>query len=403
MSMEAKERSFEELAENYDIHDVDVLKHHFDLLRYMRDHGPIHRSAMHDGYWVLVGYDAVWKAARDPLLFSSANGVMSVGTDKETLMKPIETDPPEHLYWRRLMMPFFTQRAADSIHEPMGKYADSLIDKFIGTGRTEIISGYSLPLEHRAFFGLIMNVSDEDTEFCMAALDDAIYSDDADARADGWARVGQFCYELWDRREGLPSDGGLVDTIRTGTIDGAPVTKEDFAGWGTMAIAAGAETTPHAIGHLFVHLATHPEVRRRAAGDPEYLRAVVEESLRHQSPSTTITRTITRDTEFEGKELKAGEKAVLLWASANRDESRCPHADAFDPSREAFRNVAFGAGVHRCIGERHARALMFVAAQRFLERIPEFSLERGVEIKYMMGQTRGPVSVPLVFPHGATA
>jgi cytochrome P450 len=396
--METAPRSLEEVAQNYDIHDDEVRKNHFELLSHMRERGPVYRSTMHDGYWVLVGYEAVWQAARDPELFSSASGVMSVGTNKEMLMKPIETDPPEHLYWRRLMVPFFTQRAADSIHEPMGKYADELIDGFFDRGAIEIIRGYALPLEHRAFFRMIMDLTEEDTEVCMAALDDAIYAQEADARAHGWARVGQFCYELWDRRQGLPSDGGLVDTMRIGTIDGRPVTREDFAGWGIMTIAAGAETTPSAIGHLFVHLATYPEVRRRAAVDPVYLRAVVEESLRHQSPSNTITRTVTKDSEFHGQQLQSGEKAVLLWASANRDESLCPHAEAFDPGRDPCRHVAFGAGVHKCIGERHARALMFVAAQRFLARIPEFSLEPGVEIEYMMAQTRGPVSVPVVFP-----
>lgn len=392
---DSAEASLAELARNYDVHDERIKKRHHEVLDYMRSQGPVVRADTYGGHWVLVGYDAVQEAALDGQTFSSASGTI-LGSDHEGKFKPNELDLPEARPWRNIMAPFFTKKVADNLIPPITVVADELLDKLAGNRSFDVLTEYAKPVVHYAVFREVMGFDADQTAFCVDAVENALFGSDEETRLSAWGRLVGFCSDFWDAKQDQPVDGGLVDAIRTGDIDGEPVTKEDFIGWSIQMIAGGVETTPFALGNLFVHLAEHTDVRHKAAQDGAYLRNTIDESLRFESPAIWITRTLTKDIEFQGQQMKEGDKALLVWAAGNRDEAMFEDSTTFNPGRCPIRHLAFGQGVHRCVGERVALSAMIVATRELLARFPDFSLDPDNPVVYKMGPSRGPSSLPIV-------
>ncbi len=390
-------RSLDERARTYNNHDADIAQTYYDLIDHMVAKGPIHWSEACGGYWVITGYEEVLQAARDHESFSAASGTSEPGTYKPFMWKPLEMDPPENAPWRRLMAPYFNKPRAEELLTPMHAVADDLIDGFIETGRVEVLKDFGFPLEYYGFFRLFMNFNQEQMDFSVHALHTAMYSDDEGERTQGWVDLAKFLNDLWDEREGTPPDGGLIDSIRTAIIDGERISRKDFEGWGSMMLAGGTSPTPKALGNLFILLAQDDELRRAARGNPDIIYKAIDEVVRYQPPATGSGRTVTKDMVVGGQQLRKGETVLLSWSGANRDSALCPHADTFDPMREATRHVGFGGGAHRCIGEHHARAMMFAAVERMLDRIPDFHLDPTEQVVWLHGMTRGPRAVHLNF------
>lgn len=394
--------NYEELARNFDVHSPELNKCLFQTLAHMREQGPIQRAATYGGHWLIVGHNEVGKAARDWRHFTNTQGVV-IGDDKPQKFIPEEYDPPLHSAFRQILNPFFSKQAGEALKEPLSKYADGLIDGFKGRGAVDLTEEYAMPIASHVFFELIFNFSSAQAEFCASATHDAMFSNDDEKRASGFRRLKEFATELIEQRRGQPSDGGVIDTLRTGSIriqgKTRPITEEETIGAIQLMIIGGDDTAVHAMGDMFVVLASDPAIRDRIIADISLMPQAVEESIRLMSPAVQLARTVVEDMEFEGVQMRAGDKVTLMWGSANRDASVFDNADKFDLDRANVKDhLAFGAGPHRCIGEWFARAIVSVAAERLLAKIPDLMLDIPRQaVAYRMGQSRGPISVPVRF------
>lgn len=387
-----------ELCRNFDVHDPRLNARLYETLEHLRRRGPVHYSEAHGGHWVVVGHREVAEAARDWRHFSSAGGVVLAGTKPQKYV-PVELDPPEHQAFRRLLNPHFSKQAAASYEPELTRFADELIDRFVGKGSADLADAYAKPLAAHFFFDLFFGLSPEDASGCEAATNQAMFSSSVDDQIEGFGRLERLVQTLVENRRGRPSDGGFIDAIRTGEVDGRLVSEEELIGIIQLMIVGGDDTAVHTIGNVLLELGRHPEIRDRLAADPSLMPAVLEETIRHMPPAVSIARTVAADVILGGEQLRAGDRVVLLWSSANRDESVFDDAGTFRLGRENMKqHIAFGGGVHKCIGEWFARTIVTVAVERILARIPEFVVPEGAEIAYRTGQSRGPTAVPALFP-----
>ncbi len=202
-----------------------------------------------------------------------------------------------------------------------------------------------------------------------------------------------FRAQLTQRRE-EPGDD-IISLLAHSEIDGAPLLDRTIAAGAYVVLLAGIDTVWTVLGAAILHLARHPEDLRRLQQDPDLLDSAVEEFLRFYAPAE-LSRLVTRDTELGGKTLRAGEHVLLSFPAASRDPDVFPDADTFVIDRAHNRHVAFGVGIHRCIGSNLARMELHVALAASLRRIPQFTLDLSRPVEMTEGGiVRGPRTVPL--------
>jgi cytochrome P450 len=176
-----------------------------------------------------------------------------------------------------------------------------------------------------------------------------------------------------------------------------PVTQEEIIGTVQLLILGGLETTAGALGSMMLRFCRDRSIADLLRSQPELIPAAVEELLRLDGPFIAITRTAMRDAELGGQAIKSGEKVIIYWASANRDEGEFTHPDEFHVDRSSNRHLAFGAGPHRCAGSNLARQNLRVALEELLPRLADLRLEEGADIHFHSTFTRAPLSVPITF------
>jgi cytochrome P450 len=197
------------------------------------------------------------------------------------------------------------------------------------------------------------------------------------------------------KRRARPSDD-LITYLINARIDGRPLSDEHINGSLRLLLIAGIATTWSAIGSCLWHLAMHPNDRRRLAADPDLIPTAVEEFLRAYA-SATVAREVVKETKINGCVFKPGQMVLLSFGAANRDPDKFPDADRVVIDRPKNPHVAFGLGIHRCIGSNLARMEINVALQEWLARIPEFRLDPAIEVKWSEGQGRGLRRLPMLF------
>jgi cytochrome P450 len=162
-------------------------------------------------------------------------------------------------------------------------------------------------------------------------------------------------------------------------------------------VVAGLDTTSAGLGNALAFLGRRPDLRRRLVEDPSWLPSAVEESLRYESPVTAMARTAARGVELGGEQIKQGDRLLLMWSAANRDGAEFPDADEFVVERQPNRHVAFGVGVHRCMGSNIARSIMCIALGEVLARMPDYrivgtgNVQRFADASFVYAPTTLPV------------
>ena len=180
-------------------------------------------------------------------------------------------------------------------------------------------------------------------------------------------------------------------------IEGRPITHDEVVGIILLLILGGLETTTGALGHMMIRFSRQPEIQTLLRDRPELIPSGVEELLRLDGPFIAITRTATRDVEIGSRQIKRGDKVIIYWASADRDEEEFPEADRFDLGRLSNRHLAFGLGPHRCAGSNLARMNLRIALEELLGRLDHIKLQNGADIRYHSIFNRAPLAVPLTF------
>jgi hypothetical protein len=188
--------------------------------------------------------------------------------------------------------------------------------------------------------------------------------------------------------------GGVFSFLLDRQSSDPSLTDERIVGMSFLMLIAGIDTTWSALGATLWHLAMHPQDRRALAADPTLIPAAVDESLRMYSP-VTIGRVVADDTVVGERAVCPGQRVVLAWGAANHDPAVFDRPDTFVLDRGRNRHIAFGVGIHRCLGAHLAQMELRIALEEWLHRIPEFEVVPGAEIAWTAGNTRGPKSLPL--------
>jgi cytochrome P450 len=373
----------------------------------LRRNCPMAWTEAHGGFWVVSRYDDVTDAARDDDRFRSAEGVTIPRAPFRVI--PIEMDPPEFFGLRRVLNPPFSPGAVARLEPMIRRITDELIDGFIETGRVEFIDQLARPLPGRVTLRIVGFPEEEWPAFhkaLFAALHTAF--DGPDAAMD--AKKAMLAGRMWQRdriRELIthhrehPGDDDLTTLLMEADVDGRRLTDDELVDTLALVLDGGLDTTASSIGLAVVRLSQNPAMKQALLDDPALLASAVEEFLRVDTPVQGLARTAARDCEFAGQQVAAGERLLLLWASANRDDAAFEQPDDVILDRAGNRHITFGVGNHRCIGSHLARLMFSVALERVLARLPDFTVpEGGVERAPDVGTIYALHGVDAVFTPG---
>lgn len=356
--------------------------------------GTIHRT---DFAWLVTGYDACISALREPRFSSvlldidvqDADGNSSVAAQLARDLI-INQDPPVHTRIRSIVNRAFTPRAAEQKKDMLLKLSAEVIDAAIerAEGATEpvdFINEIAQPLPSYALCEILgVPRADRVTFYnwadqIVAFVEGIALTDDKRAAAETAAQeFTAYTEALIDERKARPRDDLLSEMIRA-EEDGDRLSHQELVALIMALIIAGNETTTSVLGSAILGLKDRPDARALVAGDPTILPAAVAEFLRHDGPVRAAARTTTEDMEFEGAHLRKGEFVMVAVGAANHDPTRFPDPTTLDFTRENLPGIAFGYGIHYCVGAALARTQLEIALPYLYQRLPNL---QPVEVSY---------------------
>ncbi len=387
---------------DFDLFDPRFIADPYPVYRDLRERCPVAHTERGKSTFMPTTYEDVAQVAHDTEHFSSRDvGVVSAANGSFLVAPPITSDPPFHTDARRLLLPAFSPKAVEQLRPTTVAMADQLIDAIEGTGRADAAADYAQHLPPRVIalmLGIPTEEEDRFTDWAVRILQ--IGPTDPEVGRLATREVLDYFRGQVERRANEPGDD-LVSHLLACRLDGAPLSEKHVLGTCFLLLVAGIDTTWSSIGSSLWHLATHPEDRARLVADPALIPTAIEEFLRAYGP-VTMAREVIGETEIGGRTVCPGEKVLLTFPAANRDPDRFADPDEVMIDRQQNRHIAFGVGIHRCLGSNLARMELQVAVERWLDRIPDFELAPGAEVTWTGGQVRGPRTVPVVFPPRGT-
>jgi cytochrome P450 len=361
---------------------------------------PVAHSDQYGGFWVASRYEDVLAVAQDWETWSSELGITVPHQELPGDMKilPVSVDPPLQRTFKRLINAHFTLKAVAPWEEPTRALVNRLIDRFADAGRCDFMESFARPFPGLAFFDLALHAPAEDlaevNDWATAAsLPHLSESRDSMLKLAGWIA------ELIEARRQSGPRGDVIDAVLEADIDGRPITVPEAIGTVQLLILGGLETTAGVLGMAMQRFCAEPAIPEMLRDRPELIPDAVEELLRLDGSFICIGRTARHDTETGGRSIKAGERIIIYWASANRDEAEFEQPDVFVVDRARNRHIAFGAGPHRCAGSNLGRLNLRVALEELTRRLGDFSLDLppGGRIEYHSTFNRAPETVPITF------
>lgn len=385
---------------SYSPFDPEVIDDPYPVYRELRERAPAYWSPT-AGSWVLSRYDDVAAALQDPTTYSSASGIFPTPpeVDMTELFLPmlIMTDPPRHTQLRRIVSRAFTPRRIADLEPHIATLVDDLLDHAPDDGGWDFVARLAGPLPAIVIADMLgVPRADRDqfrtwsTTLIQSNPTRGEFGPGLDAAAALYAYFTEF---LAERRAAPQAD--LMSALVHAEVGGERLSEEELLGFCLLLLVAGHETTTNLLSNSAVVLAHHPEARQGLADDPQLAPAAVEELLRYDSPVQGLSRTLTRPVQLHGERLDAGDTVLLLFGSANRDDHAFPDADRFDIHRAPERQVAFGRGIHFCLGASLARLEARLALQALLRRHRDWDVDLDAAIRLRSGPIRGYASLPL--------
>ena len=381
--------SLAEIAASFDHNDHAMRRRCGEVYASLRAGCPVFWTESWGGYWVASSYEDVYEAARDPERFASAPGVMIPPVGHGRPLLPMESDPPDHLAYRELLLPRFAPAAVARLESDVRELAAALVDGVARDGHADLYETLAKPLPLLMITRLLgIERDDQFWEWVELLMYGRVEGVDAATVIATAGALYDFLAAQLEQRRAVPGDD-LLSLLLEGNVNGRPYTQDEILDLGFFLVIAGIENTAFSIRATLRHLAVHPEDRAALAAEPALINNVVEQSLRLYAPVTGLARTVTRDASLGGAQLRAGDRLLLLFGSANRDETVFEDADAFHLDRRDGRHVAFGIGPHRCVGSHLARLEVRIAVEELLKRVPDFQLA-GADLGW---GTAGPLEV----------
>ena len=398
----------EDWATDYDIFDPGYVRDPAPVWDELRERCPIAHTTRWGGSWLPTRYEDVQAMVRMVRELSSRAPAVVPPTPelREELIQelkaygtenpPITADPPEHLPYRRLILPFFSPKAVALQREYTAEVCNALIDKFIDRGSCDAAEEYAQQIPPRIIarvIGIDESRVDEFVTWTRGVLE--LGQTQPELRIKYRRVIREFFLELVAERRKEPRDD-IVSQLLEAEVDGERLVDHKVAGICNLLLVAGIDTTWSSIGAALLHFAATAQDRRRVAGERDLMPTAIEEMLRFYAP-VTMARKVTEPVTVGDVTFNPGEKVLLNFPAANRDPAAFERADEVVLDRERNRHIAFGVGIHRCAGSNLARMEMDIALNTWFDRIPEFELSDADAVTWSGGQVRGPRNIPVRF------
>jgi cytochrome P450 len=384
-STDAPETTEEEAASPFD-GASDMAANPQPIFKALRDDSPV--LAL-EGSLVLSRKSDIDEALRHPEMFTSNMSAVDLKNVRPLI--PLQIDPPDHKKYRKLLDPIFAPRFMTAMEDEVAVLVNDLIDRFIARGEVDFSAEFSTPYPSQVFLTLLGLPLDELPRFL--AMKDGIIRPDhvtghpyGSAEADAHQQevadsIYAYFNQVLDERQGEPR-ADLVSRFLSAEVDGHQLTREDILDICFLFLIAGLDTVSATLDCMFSFLSQHPDHRQMLVDDPSLIPSAIEELLRWETPVQMVARAAVEDGTFAGCPVKKGDNIVLMLGSANTDDLDVEDAQAVRFDREVNRHIAFGGGIHRCLGSHLARMELRVAMREWHRRIPEYSVEPGHTLVY---------------------
>jgi len=343
-----------------------------------------------------VGVIASSRAAVDEILHDAARFSSNMAaTDLKTRrpLIPLQTDPPVQRKYRKILDRLFAPQRMRLLEEPVTRLVNELIDGFIDQDEVDFAQQFSVPFPSQVFITMFGLPLDELPR--LLAMKDGIIRPqhvvgqplghpDTDAHQQATAdSIYAYFEELLGSRVDVRGDD-LISQLLDAEVEGDRLTRDEIVDICFQLVIAGLDTVSASLDCFFGYLAQHPEQRRQLAEHPDAIGQAVEELLRWETPVMAVARVATSDSEISGCPVQSGDQVIALIGAANVDAHEFPDTDVrFD--RDVNRHLAFGGGIHRCLGSHLARLELKVALREWHRRIPKYRLKPGVELDFTPG------------------
>ena len=342
------------------------------VYRALLDQEPLHRSEER-GLWVLSRHADVRAAILDPETYSSAQGVIPSGFVPE---KPIliSSDPPTHTRLRKAVQRALTPRRVAALEPMIRDYARRLLRELPRREEIDLVARFTQPLPMFVMSELL-GVPMEDRPIFRRWAEAVVHTNVGSSSAIETAQKELYAYfggVVAERRKQPRED--LMSILLSPTEEGDLLSEDEMLGFCFLLLLAGIETTTAALGNAAALLHRERGERKRLLDEPSRIPTAVEEVLRYDSPVQGLTRTLTRPVELHGRRLAKGERVHMLFAAANRDERVFAEPDRFDASRDPNPHLAFGFGVHFCLGASLARLELRIGLEELLAAAPRYEV-----------------------------
>ncbi len=389
---------------DFDHHSSAFAADPWTPLAELRTSSPIAWTENYGGFWILTSYDDIRDVALDDERFSSAQG-LTIPDKKNTSQRsiPAEMDPPDFLHFRRILHPMLSPAAVDRLTPVIERFVHGAIDEFIEAGRCDLVHDFADPVPAMTTLWKLGLPVERWQEISLPIHKVVFLRQDNPERAgvpEQLQAVTELIYETIASRREAPRDD-MISYLVNSTVDGRPVTDEEVKEMVYLTIQGGFDTTGSAISNALIHLDRDREARQLLRDDPSRMGSAIEEFLRYEAPQVALARTAKEDVVIGGQQIEAGDRLLLVWASANRDPEVFDHPDQLQLDRFPNRHMTFGHGAHRCLGSHVARRQMAVALRALLQRIPDYEIDFDTARRpETVGIVYGMYSLPATFTPG---
>ena len=375
-------------------HALEEVPQTYSWFEEMRTQHPVfYDERMH--LWQVFRYEDVSAVITDYNRFSSQAFGVTGSFLKDTL---IEKDPPDHRKLRNLVNLAFTPRAVARLSDRITQITQELLDQVRLQGKMDIVSDFAFPLPAKVIAELLGVPSEDWNIFQRWARVDSADPNltRQEAGRSMQEEMSDYFSKLLEERRRAPRED-LISALSTAEVDGERLSEYELVKFCTLLLAAGQETTKNLIANAIVCFTDYPDSMERLIREPALMPTAIEEVLRYLPPVWFLFRQTRADVELAGQHIPANQLVLAWTASANRDPAQFPDPDRFDIEREPNRHLAFGHGIHFCVGAPLARLEARIALPMMLEQLRNLQRVEGFPITVQMGIVFVIRSLPITF------
>lgn len=366
-----------QIVEKFDHHSPAFRDAPHEMMADMRSRCPVVRSSEHGGFWALLDYASVFEASRDDAAFNSYPSVGVPASGSPFPILPIETDPPLTQKLRAVTVKAFSPGQAEAVRPLTRKMARQLVNEFIERGECDIVGELTTPLPAKLILHMLnfdQSRYAEWVDWVHTMVHDRTH-DEEKANAAVMEMFGEMSEQLAARRRADHVGDDLFGRIVSGEVDGVPLDDMQILSYTLLMMLGGMDTTSGLTGNVLYALTQQPELKQRLTEDPAQIKGATDELLRCFAPTLGMARTVACPVDFHGSHMEAGDRAILMFGAANRDPAVFDSPDKVDLDRpNSQKHMAFGVGMHRCLGSHFARVMFQEMLAEILQRMPDFRL-----------------------------